>query len=138
MGLGALGSMTSGNAMAAEDIAIQGGLGAASAVDPTGASDAAAEIYRRSKMNPEQIAEVRKQDYRDNLQDRLPGISEFEMETLGYEDGGMPKKLDTNDLNILRQLKDAKSEVNESNPEEYTEKLAIRRALLQKMMNGGR
>jgi len=47
----------------------------------------------------------------------------------GYEDGGMPKKLDINDLNVLRQLKDAKSEIDESQPEEYTEKLAIRRAL---------
>ena len=55
-GIGAYSALKSGDALAA-------GLEAASLVDPTGISDAAAEVNRRLKMSPEERKETSKEDF---------------------------------------------------------------------------
>lgn len=101
-GLGAYSALSSGDASAAtpdyREAAIQGALGVGSALDPVGVVDAAAEVRRRLNSSPEQVAEIRKEDYRSNLADRL-GIQDSEIEAMGYKDGGAVDK-----VNMRKQL----------------------------------
>jgi hypothetical protein len=94
-GLGAYSALSSDDASAAtpdyKEAAVQGALGLGSALDPVGVVDAAAEVRRRLKASPEERADIRKEDYRGVLADRL-GASDSDIEAMGYEDGGAIRK----------------------------------------------